>query len=95
MNANTFTPIIQEKDLCSLRLCKRICFDRERIYELLCDGVDGQRFFFSVKEGDEQEVKEVVCSFSDAAALFDRIVFGHVPPYVLGEILEDFTRDPE
>lgn len=95
MSMNTPTITNKKKELYSLRSCKKACFDRERAYELFCESTDGERFFVSIREGEDEAVGEVACSFADAAALFDRIVRGEVAPYVLGEILEDFGREIE
>ena len=96
MNTSTTHAIRGSAEECySLRLCRKSCFGREREYALYCNSADGTTFRISVKENDEEAVGEIVCSFGDAAKLFDRIVCGEVAPYVLGEILEDFAREIE
>ena len=95
MNTNTPTQTVNDKALHRLRSCKMACLGRERIYELLCEGTDGERFFISVREGEEEEVAQVTCPFSRVAILFDRIVRGEVAPFILLEILEDFEREME
>ena len=95
MNANASTTIVQKNSLYSLRRCQKSSFGRQRAYELLCDGIEGERFFFSITENGEQEIEEIGCTFAEAATLFEHIVRGDVPAYVLREILEDFVREME
>lgn len=96
MNTNVL-PNDSRKEIRSaycIRLCRCECLGKEREYALFCNSVDGTRFWISIKEDDEA-VGEVSCSFAEAAGLFDRIVRGEVAPYILGEILEDFSHEME
>ena len=96
MNTGTTHSICESaEESYRLRLCKRICLGREREYLLSCNGRDGTTFCISVKEGEEEAMEEIVCSFANAATIFDRIVRGETAPYVLGEILEDFLHEIE
>ena len=97
MNSNTLQNGTRRKteELYCIRRCERDYFGRRVEYALYCNGADGTRFRISIKDRLEEAVGEVRGSFSEVAALFDRIVCGEVAPYVLCEILDDFSHEKE
>ncbi len=74
-----------------LRRIKHGGLDRPRVYSLYCDGEDSICFRIAITDGDEAVDMEIVASFAEVADLFDKIVMGDLPPYILPEILADFV----
>ena len=94
MTKNRRTDVVTAKATV-LQCVQKSCGGRVRIYSLSCGDHESERFRFSVQEADEVATIYVACPFLRAAVLFDKIVRGEIPPYVLEEIVADFLGENE
>lgn len=65
----------------------------EIVYQLFRNGLESDVFRISVSSGDESETGMLYGTLSGVTDIFERIARGKVRPYILPEILEDWTDD--
>lgn len=63
------------------------------IYSLFREDVDSDRFVICVKSKDQREEGGLSGTLPRVSLLFEKIVNGEVPPYILPEILEDYAKE--
>lgn len=86
---------VQTKVSYTVRCSERTEHGKTYAYTLYGNGPMGDSYRISVTCGEETADGLFTASFSEAASLFERIVQGVVPPYILAEILEDFEKKGE
>ena len=62
-------------------------------YRLYRRGAESQSFWMSIQSGESLEEGFLEGSLSEVAWLFEKTVSGEVPPYILSEILEDYSKE--
>lgn len=65
----------------------------ETVYRLFRKDAESDRFFICVSDCEMSERGELSGSLARVSLLFERIVHGNVPPYILSEVLEDYERE--
>ena len=62
-------------------------------YRLFRKDVESEDFLICVKCADTSEYGFLEGNLSEVSLLFEKAVSGEVPPYVLTEILEDYSKE--
>ncbi len=62
-------------------------------YRLFRKDAESESFWIRVTSGDSCEGGFLAGSLSEVALLFEKTVSGEVPPYILSEILEDYSKE--
>ena len=62
-------------------------------YRLFRQNSESESFWLGIKRGDSCEGGFLTGSLSEVALLFEKTVCGEVPPYILSEILEDYSKE--
>ena len=65
------------------------------VYSLFREGVDKDSFFIRVANTEMCESGHVKGKLSDVSLLFEKMINGEVPPYILPEILDDYSMEKE
>jgi hypothetical protein len=64
-------------------------------YRLYRKDVESESFWMSIQSQDSHEGGFLIGSLSEVSLLFEKTVSGEVPPYILSEILEDYSKERE
>ncbi len=62
-------------------------------YRLYRKGTESESFWMSIQSADSAEEGFLEGSLSEVALLFEKTVSGEVPPYILSEVLEDYSKE--
>lgn len=62
-------------------------------YRLFRKDAESASFWISVKSGDCCEGGFLVGNLSEVSLLFEKVVCGEIPPYILAEVLEDYSQE--
>ncbi|MBO5305344.1 MAG: hypothetical protein J6B12_01140 [Clostridia bacterium] len=65
----------------------------ETVYRLFRKDIESNTFLICVCDGEISESGELVGGLPRVSLLFERIVQGDLPPYILPEVLEDYDRE--
>ena len=62
-------------------------------YRLYRKDVESESFWISIQCGQSLEEGFLEGCLSEVALLFEKTVSGEIPPYILSEVLEDYSRE--
>jgi len=65
----------------------------ETVYRLFREDPESDRFVIRVSDDEMSEQGALSGSLPRVSLLFERIVQGNLPPYILPEVLEDYDRE--